>query len=119
MVIFVAHGSRDSRWRASVEAVVEALRAELGPDAARIAYMDCAPPTLMEVATDAAAAGATRIRVVPLFLADEGHVERDVRPMVDAVAAALAGVDVQLLPAMGRHPAFLDMLRDIVERASA
>jgi sirohydrochlorin cobaltochelatase len=119
MVIFVAHGSKDPRWRASVEAVFETLQAELGASAARLAYMDCAPPTLMDVAAEAAAAGARSIRVVPLFLAEQGHVDRDIRPMVDAVREALPGVDVALLPAMGRHPSFVTMLREIVERATA
>jgi sirohydrochlorin cobaltochelatase len=118
MVIFIAHGSPDPSWRASVEAVVEALRSELGGDGVGLAYMDCTPPTLMEVAADAVRSGAARIRVVPLFLAEEGHVDRDIRPMVDELRAAFGTTDVKLLPSVGQHPLFRQMLLEIAAQAS-
>ncbi|MHC5008941.1 MAG: sirohydrochlorin chelatase [Planctomycetota bacterium] len=113
MVIFIAHGSRDPHWRASVEAVIESLRADLGRDRVGLAYMDCTPPTLMDVASEAVGAGATGIRVVPLFLADQGHVDRDIRPMVEQLREAFGHVDVKLQTAVGMHPLFREMLREI------
>jgi sirohydrochlorin cobaltochelatase len=113
MVIFIAHGSRDPNWRASVEALIESLRADLGRDRVGLAYMDCTPPTLMDAASEAVGAGATCVRVVPLFLTEEGHVERDIRPMVEQVGEAFSNVDVTLQPAVGRHPLFREMLRQI------
>jgi sirohydrochlorin cobaltochelatase len=110
MVVFVAHGSRDPRWRASVEEVVESIQAALGPDRARLAYMDCAPPTLLDVASEAIGLGVEKIQVLPLFLAPEGHVDRDIRPLVDEVARAHPSLQVTLLPPMGQHPLFRDFL---------
>jgi sirohydrochlorin cobaltochelatase len=115
-LILVAHGSRDARWRASVEAVVRALEDELGPGRALLAYMDHTPPTLMDVATAAVGAGARGLRVLPLFLADEGHVERDVTPLVEAVRAALPGVEVEQLGSLGRHAEFRAALAAIARR---
>ncbi|MHC4218150.1 MAG: sirohydrochlorin chelatase [Planctomycetota bacterium] len=118
MVIFIAHGSRDPHWRASVESLIGSLATDLGPDRVRLAYMDCTPPTLMDVASEAVRGGATSIRVVPLFLTEQGHVDRDVRPMVEQVRDAFAGVDVDLLPPVGRHPLFREMLHEIAGQAS-
>jgi hypothetical protein len=48
-----------------------------------------------------------------LFLAGEGHVERNIRPLVDEVDLAFPEIDVELLPAAGQHPLFREMLRGI------
>ena len=113
MLILVAHGSRDSRWRTSVEETVSLLQSEVGADRVRLAYMECAPPTLAEVTAEAVGSGASSIRVLPLFLAAEGHVERHVRPLVDELRDLHGAVDITLLPPMGRQPLFLTTLRDI------
>ena len=113
MVIFIAHGSRDPHWRTSIEALIESLRTDLGRDRVGLAYMDCTPPTLMDATSEAVAAGATGIRVVPLFLTEEGHVERDIQPMVEQLREAFGTVDVKLLPPVGRHPRFREMLHEI------
>ena len=113
MLIIVAHGSHDPSWRASVESVVESLQAELGVDRLRLAYMECTPPTLDDVVAEAVQAGIRQIRVLPLFLADQGHVNRDIRPAVEAVRAARPAADIDLLPAMGQHRFFREMLGKI------
>jgi sirohydrochlorin cobaltochelatase len=113
MVIFVAHGSRDPKWRASVEEMLGSLQADLGRDEVRLAYMDHAPPTLADVFAEVVDAGATTARVIPLFLADAGHVERDIRPTVDQLRQRFQHVDVELLPSLGRQKGFRDLLREI------
>ena len=118
MLILIAHGSRDPRWRASVEQVVNAVEADVGPGKVRLAYMDLTPPTLMDVASEAVRTGSARIRVLPLFLATEGHVERDVQPLVDAVREALRTVEVELLPPIGQFPEFREILGRITAQTT-
>ncbi len=109
MLILIAHGSHDPQWRSSVESLVDSLRT----DQVRLAYMQCTPPTLIDVASEAIAAGAKTIRILPLFLTAEGHVARNVRSLVEQARETLAPIELQLLPPMGRHPGFLDLLREI------
>lgn len=116
MLILIAHGSRDARWRDSVERVVNSLAAELGPGRVRLAYMDCTPPTLLDVASDAVRDGVQRVRVLPLFLATEGHVERDIEPLVADVRKTLHPLTVELLPPLGQHPEFRDAITGIADR---
>ena len=123
MLILIAHGSREPRWRASVEELAESLQrdlglrkpdpTELGPLAVRLAYMECAPPTLMDVASEAVRAGVKKIRVLPLFLTGQGHVDCDIRAMVDEVRKAWATLEVDLLPPVGQHPLFRELLYSI------
>jgi sirohydrochlorin cobaltochelatase len=113
MLILVAHGSHDPNWRASVEQVTESLQADLGQDRVQLDYMDCTPPTLEDVVSEAVQAGVARMRVLPLFLANEGHVDRDIRPMVEQIREIHRSVEVELLPAVGQHRPFRELLAKI------
>ena len=114
MLILIAHGSREPRWLASVEELAESLQAGRDQDRVRLAYMQCASPTLMEVVSDAAESGHTKFRVLPLFLTLGGHVARDIQELVDEVRQARPDIDVQLLPPVGKYPLFMELLRKIV-----
>jgi sirohydrochlorin cobaltochelatase len=119
MLILIAHGSRDPRWRASVEAVTTALQDDLGVERIGLAYMDCTPPTLMDVAQEAVRRGVRRIRILPLFLAVEGHVERDVVPLVDQVRAAVGSLEIELLEPVGQMTPFRELLRQLALETEA
>jgi sirohydrochlorin cobaltochelatase len=69
----------------------------------------------MDVVEAAVQHGVTKIRVFPLFLAVEGHVTKDIEPLVSEVREAFSSVHVELLPPMGQHPCFRDMLRGLAE----
>lgn len=114
MLILIAHGSRDPNWRASVESMIQALQADLGPDKVRLAYMDHPPPTLGDVVAEAVGAGMRHLRVLPLFLANEGHVDRDIRPVVDRLRRIHRSVEIELLPALVHHASFRQFLAKLV-----
>jgi hypothetical protein len=67
MLILLAHGSRDPRWRASVQKLAESVRAKLGCEPVRVAYLE-GSPALPDLAADAARAGVKRLRILPFFL---------------------------------------------------
>jgi sirohydrochlorin cobaltochelatase len=113
MLILIAHGSRNPQWRTSLEKTVESLQQRIGPDQVRLAYMEFTAPTLMDAGSAAVSEGAKRIQVLPLFLTSDGHVDRNIRPLVDALSQAHPEIDVQLLPPMGQQPLFLEMLHKI------
>jgi sirohydrochlorin cobaltochelatase len=117
VLILIAHGSRDARWRNSVERVVDSLASDLGSGRVRLAYMDCTPPTLQDVAAEAVRDGVRHVRVLPLFLATEGHVERDIEPIVADVRKALHPLTVELLAPLGQQPEFREAIAGIVARA--
>jgi len=113
MLIVIAHGSRNSAWRASIERQIESLQADIGPDALRLAYMELSPPTLADVVLEATQLGIEKIRILPLFLAAEGHVEKDIRPAVDRIRDTYKSIEVEFLPPLGQQPLFRELLRSI------
>jgi len=116
MLILLAHGSPKTEWRDSVEKLASAVGKRSGPDTVCLAYMDHGPPTLMEAASAAVSAGSNRLRVLPLFLTGEGHVTHDIVPMVEELRAAHRDVEIELLPAVGQHPMFRELLEKIALR---
>jgi sirohydrochlorin cobaltochelatase len=113
MLIIVAHGSPDPNWRASVEGLAKSLEADVGPDMVRLAYMDHGPPTLDDVVSEVVGRGVARVRVLPLFITNEGHVNRDIRPVVERLRAIHRSVEIELLPALGHHGAFREFLAKV------
>jgi sirohydrochlorin cobaltochelatase len=109
-LILVAHGSRDPRWRAPFERLRDELRSELPVE---LAFLELAPPDFAQATAAAVAAGARRIRVLPLFMAGGAHVERELPALVDAARAAHPGVTFELLGAIGEHPRFVELLREL------
>ena len=61
-------------------------------------------PDLAEAARRLAAAGASRIDVVPLFLGTGGHLRNDLPPLVEAVRGGAARrCEIRLHPAIGEN----------------
>jgi sirohydrochlorin cobaltochelatase len=113
MLILVAHGSPNPQWRAAVERLAASVQVELGEDRVRLAYMECSPPSLMDVVSEAVRAGVSEIRVLPLFLANEGHVDRNIQPLVEDIRRAYQTIKVDLLPALGHYRQFRELICDI------
>ena len=113
MLILMVHGSPNAKWREAVERLTEELQAEVSEVEVRLAYMECAPPTLMDVVSSAVESGVTEVRVLPMFLASQGHVDRNVRPLVEEVRAVYDSLEVELLPALAEHRRFREFLATI------
>ena len=50
----------------------------------------------------------------PLFLANEGHVDRDIRPAVDRLRRIHRSVEIELLPALVHYASFREFLAKLV-----
>lgn len=112
-IVLFAHGSRDARWREPVEAVARRV-AERDPDIkVACAYLELVEPDLRAAVERLIAAGAARIRVVPLFLGIGKHVREDLPRLVDELRAAHPAVAFSLQNAVGETPEVVDLLARI------
>lgn len=100
-IVLFAHGARDPRWAAPFEAVAAAVRAAEPSRPVVIAFLELMRPDLAEAVDGLAAAGATRIDVVPLFLGTGGHLRKDLPPLVEVARARHPAVSIRLHPAIG------------------
>jgi sirohydrochlorin cobaltochelatase len=109
-IVLFAHGSRDERWRAPMEAVARRV-AELDP-AARVscAYLELVEPDLPAAADDLVRQGAGAIRVLPLFLGMGRHMREDLPRLVDELRARHPGVQFTLAGAVGEEADVIELL---------
>lgn len=116
MLILVAHGSRDPGWRLPIEELAGTVGDRLAPETVRAAFMQFSGPTLPDVVEEGLASNEARIRILPLFMATAGHVDNDIRPMVDELRKNHPQATIELMTSVGEDPLFPELITDIARR---
>jgi sirohydrochlorin cobaltochelatase len=109
-VIVFAHGSRDPQWRAPVDAVARRIAERAPGTLACTAYLELTEPDLPSAMRELVRAGATRIRVLPLFFGMGKHAREDLPRLVDGLRVQYAGLNIDLMPTAGEDPQLIDLL---------
>ena len=118
-LILFAHGSKDPRWRSTFERLEADLQRDLGRESVRLAYMEFAEPSLEEVASGAVERGVHSVRILPLFLAGGAHLSTDLPEQVAAVEKAHPDLKVEVLPPIGEHPRFAELIQALARETAS
>ena len=112
-LILFAHGARDPGWAAPMHRVREAIRSKKPDLRVELAFLEFMTPDLHQCAEAMAQAGYSRIVILPMFIAQGGHLKRDVPilidnlrqhyPQVDFVLSCAAGEAEPVVQAMAEH----------------
>jgi sirohydrochlorin cobaltochelatase len=117
-IVLFAHGSRDPEWAEPFHAL-RALVAARRPGArVELAFLERMSPTLEQAIDAAAAGGASRVLVVPLFLAPGGHTKRDLPALVAAARARHPALAIRATSSIGEEGDVLAALADWIARAA-
>lgn len=100
-IVLFGHGARDPEWAGPMRRIRDTLLAR--PEAPRVelAFLEFMSPTLPEAIAALAQAGARKVAVVPVFLAQGGHLKRDLPVLLDEARAAHPGCEITLATAAG------------------
>ena len=109
-VILFAHGSRDPLWHRPVEAVAARMRSLAPHVPVRCAYLELSTPALPQAAAELVAAGATAVRIVPMFLGTGRHAREDLPALVAQLHADHPATVFELPPAVGEDPRVIELL---------
>ena len=112
MLILLAHGSRNARWRGSLETLAEEVQTRFPDQPVRVAFMQFDGPTLEEAVAEAKALGSTQLTLLPLFMASAGHVDNDIKPLVGELQSSHPEIGFVLLEPVGEHSAFAGFIVD-------
>lgn len=114
-VVLFGHGARDPQWAGPMRRVREHMLA--APDAPRVelAFLELMTPTLGDAIAALAADGIERIAVVPVFLAQGGHLKRDLPALIAAAAAAHPDCRISLAQAAGEADAVVAAIADYAQ----
>jgi sirohydrochlorin cobaltochelatase len=116
-IVLLAHGSRDVRWRAPVEAVARRVADLDSAVQVRCAYLELSEPDLRTAVAELIAGGAVAVRVVPLFLGMGKHLREDLPRLLEELRALHSQVPVELARAVGEEPEVLDLLARLALRS--
>ncbi len=104
-LLAVAHGSRDPRAAATVQALLDEVRG-CRPDLRVItAYLDHGPPTVGQAVSGLADQGAREIVVLPLLLTAAYHSKTDIPGALNEAAGRLPLTRFRYGDTLGPHPA--------------
>lgn len=109
-LILFAHGARDPEWAQPLVRLQQAILAREPQRIVKLAFLEFMAPTLAEAIDAAVAEGCSAVTVVPVFLAQGGHVKRDLPLIVEAAQVRHPGVALTLRPAIGETQAVIDAM---------
>lgn len=119
-IVLVAHGARDPEWARPIEAIAARLRNLLPDSQVAISYLELMRPDIETAVCRLVEGGARRVRVVPVFLAQGGHVKRDLPAKVDALRTKLtvthADLQIDLETAIGEQSQIIDAIAACISR---
>ena len=118
-IILFAHGARDPEWAAPFEMIKRQLQAARADAHIELAFQDFMAPTLDEAVARAAASGAKRMLLVPLFMAQGGHLKQDLPRLVAKIRERHPQVELRVTPAIGDSPEILRAIGDWVLRSAS
>ncbi len=111
-IILFAHGARDPEWAAPLRCVQAAIRQQAGEVPVELAFLEFMAPTLPECAAALVAGGARNILVVPMFIAQGGHLKRDVPEMMTQLRSTHPEARFSLAGAIGEEEIVIKAMAD-------
>ena len=123
-LILFAHGSRDPDWARPLHGLRDAVAALCPQLPVTLAFLEFMQPTLTQViaqlagersASESSASSQPlqplrQLRLVPLFLAQGNHTRRDLTALIAQAQQDHAGLQIEVLPALGEVPAVMQAL---------
>ncbi len=114
-IVLFAHGARDPHWARPLLRLQRMLHERMPDSLVEPAFLEHMTPTLEECAGSLLARGASEISIVPVFIANGGHLREDLPRRVEAIKAAHPGVPVRIAPPIGEVDTILGAISGWIE----
>lgn len=118
VIILFAHGARDPEWARPVEAVAERLRQRFPNRLIQVAFLEFMKPTLPEAVQSVLDEGVchpgTCIQILPFFIAQGGHLRKELPEMLGALRAQHPEQAFALLPPLGELSAVQEAMAEAI-----
>ena len=111
-VVLFGHGARDPEWARPMRRTRDHLRARAPALRVELAFLEFMTPTLDEAIAALAQDGVRHITVVPMFIAQGGHLKSDVPRLVATARERHAGCEIALAQAVGEADGVIAAMAD-------
>jgi Uncharacterized conserved protein len=97
-IVLFGHGARDPEWAGPMRRIRDTVLARADAPKVELAFLEFMSPTLPEAIAALARDGVRKVAVVPVFLAQGGHLKRDLPVLLDEARAATPAARSRLRP---------------------
>ncbi|MES2316781.1 MAG: CbiX/SirB N-terminal domain-containing protein [Pseudomonadota bacterium] len=118
-LVLFAHGARAASWAVPFERLRELTQARMPDVPVSLAFLELMAPRLPEHVASLAAQGVTTLTIVPVFLGQGGHLQRDLPLLVEQLHAAYPHLAITVAGAVGEDPDVLKAMTDYCVAAHA
>ena len=118
-IVVFAHGSRVEPANEAVRAVARELGRAGGFEHVEAAFLELGEPDLPGAVARLAAAGVSRVVVIPYFVTPGLHLERDLPRIVDGILRTSKNLHLEVTPPLDGHPLMTQILLDRARAALA
>lgn len=109
-LVLFAHGARDPKWAAPFERLQQLVQPRLPDTAVSLAFLELMTPSLPDLTVQLVAGGCDELTVVPVFLGQGGHLQRDLPLIVERLRADHGGLNIKVAGAAGEDAAVLEAI---------
>jgi len=111
-LVLFAHGARDAQWSEPFRAIRQAVAGRRPDLTVELAFLELMQPSLGDCVAQLVARGHARITVAPLFLAQGGHLKKDLPRLLKEVGARHPAADIEVLAPIGEVTELLNAISE-------
>ena len=111
-ILLFAHGARDPSWAEPFRRIVARLRHKQPGTRIELAFLEMMLPTLDSAVAGLAAEDIAHITVVPLFLAQGGHLKQDLPRLLDDIRKHYPTLRIDVTNAIGDSEELTNAIAD-------
>mgnify|MGYP001441670353 CR=1 FL=1 len=113
-IILISLGSPDPKWRQPFFDLTTTLQQTLNTSYIYTCFMEIASPTLDDIAKELISKQQFHAKVLPLFMASGGHVDKDIPKQIKMVHEQFPNLSLTLLPPIGEHQLVVDATTQVI-----
>ena len=111
-LVLFAHGARDAQWSEPFRAMQKAVAGKRPDLTVELAFLEIMQPSLADCVARLATDGHERIVIAPLFLAQGGHLKKDLPRLLKDLSARHAAAEITVLPPIGEVTELLNAISE-------
>jgi sirohydrochlorin cobaltochelatase len=117
-LVLFAHGARDAQWAEPFRTLRESVSGRRPDLTVELAFLEMMEPALPDCIARLAESGHHRITIAPLFLAQGGHLKKDLPRLLEEIGGKHPSAEIALLPPIGEVTELLGAIAEwLVGRA--
>lgn len=114
-ILILAHGSKRQETEKILDSLIKKVKIKTGESLVFPAYLQFSEQNLAISIDQMVKVGATKIKIVPMFLFDGIHVTKDIPEELDEIKKKYPDVDIKMSSHLGDDDRIADIIVDRVK----